>query len=127
MARKLKIMENEKHPLDDLKNDEITKKRPRVPKAAESYIPYIFSEDEIERIFAAADTLPLPKAPNANVLFQVKFPMILRMLYGCGFRIGEKGRSGRNPHAAHGAASHGRRLFPASAVQQAAPSGKLPV
>ena len=27
MARKLKIMENEKHPLDDLKNDEITRKR----------------------------------------------------------------------------------------------------
>ena len=62
---------------------------PRVPKVTESYIPYIFSEDEIERIFAAADTLPLPKAPNANVLFQVEFPMILRMLYGCGFRIGE--------------------------------------
>ena len=27
MVRKLKIMENEKHPLDDLKNDEITEKR----------------------------------------------------------------------------------------------------
>ena len=27
MARKLKILENEKHPLDDLKNDEITEKR----------------------------------------------------------------------------------------------------
>ena len=26
MVRKLKIMENEKHPLNDLKNDEITKK-----------------------------------------------------------------------------------------------------
>ena len=26
IARKVKIMENEKHPLDDLKNDEITKK-----------------------------------------------------------------------------------------------------
>jgi hypothetical protein len=26
MARKLKIMENEKHPLDELKNDEITAK-----------------------------------------------------------------------------------------------------
>ena len=26
MARKLKIMENEKHPLDDLKNGEITEK-----------------------------------------------------------------------------------------------------
>ena len=27
MARKLKNMENEKHPLDDLKNDKITEKR----------------------------------------------------------------------------------------------------
>ena len=27
MTRKVKIMENEKHPLDDLKNDEITEKR----------------------------------------------------------------------------------------------------
>ena len=27
MARKLEIMENEKHLLDDLKNDEITEKR----------------------------------------------------------------------------------------------------
>ncbi len=27
MARKLKIMENEKQPRDDLKNDEITEKR----------------------------------------------------------------------------------------------------
>ena len=27
MVRKLKIMENEKHALDDLKNDEIAKKR----------------------------------------------------------------------------------------------------
>ena len=26
MARKLKIMENEKHPFEDLKNDEITEK-----------------------------------------------------------------------------------------------------
>jgi hypothetical protein len=26
-ARELKIMENEKHPLDDLKNDEISEKR----------------------------------------------------------------------------------------------------
>ena len=26
-GRKQKIMENEKHPLDDLKNDEITEKR----------------------------------------------------------------------------------------------------
>ena len=33
MARKLKIMENEKHPLDDLKNDEITLKREKLKNA----------------------------------------------------------------------------------------------
>jgi hypothetical protein len=27
MARKLKIMENEKHPVEDLKNDKISEKR----------------------------------------------------------------------------------------------------
>ena len=30
MARKLKIMENKKHPLDNLKNDEITEKREKL-------------------------------------------------------------------------------------------------
>ena len=30
MSRKLKIMENEKHPRDDLKNDEITEKRDKL-------------------------------------------------------------------------------------------------
>ena len=33
MARKLKIMENEKHPLDDLKNDKITGKTWKMRKA----------------------------------------------------------------------------------------------
>ena len=30
MARKLKIMENEKHPIDDFQNDEITEKSKKV-------------------------------------------------------------------------------------------------
>ena len=30
MARKLKIMENEKHPIDDLKKDEITENREKI-------------------------------------------------------------------------------------------------
>ena len=30
MTRKVKIMENEKHPLDELKNDEITEKREKL-------------------------------------------------------------------------------------------------
>ena len=29
-ARKLKIIENEKHPFDDMKNDEITEKREKL-------------------------------------------------------------------------------------------------
>jgi hypothetical protein len=33
MARKLRIMENEKHQLDDLKNDEITGKREKMRNA----------------------------------------------------------------------------------------------
>ena len=43
MARKLKIMENEKHPLDDLKNDEITKK----PEKREMHteVPVIWREN----------------------------------------------------------------------------------
>ena len=44
MARKLKIMENEKHPLDDLKNDEITKKREKWEMPTEG--PGIWWENE---------------------------------------------------------------------------------
>ncbi|KRY04589.1 hypothetical protein T03_7997 [Trichinella britovi] len=33
MAKKLKIMENEKNPLDDLKNDEITETRREIWRA----------------------------------------------------------------------------------------------
>ena len=43
MARKLKIMENEKHPLDELKNDEITKKREKCEKHTEG--PGIWQEN----------------------------------------------------------------------------------
>ena len=43
MARKLKIMENEKHPLDDLKNDEITKKREKLEMHTEG--PGIWREN----------------------------------------------------------------------------------
>ena len=43
MARKLKIMENEKHPLDDLKNDEITKKREKLERHTEG--PGIWQEN----------------------------------------------------------------------------------
>ena len=43
MARKRKIMENEKHPLDDLKNDEITEKREK--REMHTVVPGIWREN----------------------------------------------------------------------------------
>ena len=47
MARKLKIMENEEHPLDDLKNVEITKKREKREMHSEG--PGIWRENRKSR------------------------------------------------------------------------------
>jgi integrase len=51
----------------------------------DNYVPYIFSEHEINDIFQLVDKY---KATN-NKLTHVQFPMLLRILYGCGLRLGE--------------------------------------
>ena len=61
---------------------------PIIPKVVDDYIPYIFSDTELERIFDAADDFKVTKAQH-NPHMQIEFPMILRILYGCGLRIGE--------------------------------------
>jgi len=61
---------------------------PIIPKVVDDYIPYIFSDTELERIFAAADNFTVTKG-QLNQHMQIEFPMILRLLYGCGLRIGE--------------------------------------
>jgi len=51
-----------------------------------SYVPYIFSEEEIKRIFIHSDGYPVSdSSPNRHLVL----PLILRMLYGCGLRISE--------------------------------------
>jgi integrase/recombinase XerD len=51
-----------------------------------SYIPYIFSEEEIRLIFNACDNYPQTKlSPNRHLIL----PLIIRMLYACGLRISE--------------------------------------
>lgn len=52
-----------------------------------SYAPYVFSADEISRLFTAADNI----AENAKLRKSTgtDFPMILRLLYGCGLRLNE--------------------------------------
>jgi len=61
---------------------------PVIPKVRDDYIPYIFSDDELDRVFAAADNIRITKT-QPNPYMKVEFPMILRLLYGCGLRIGE--------------------------------------
>ncbi|MDR0473498.1 MAG: tyrosine-type recombinase/integrase [Treponema sp.] len=61
---------------------------PIVPKIIDGYSPYIFSDEELNRIVSAADNnLFVKRQPNPYK--KTEFPMILRLLYGCGLRIGE--------------------------------------
>lgn len=61
---------------------------PPTPKVADDYVPYIFSDEELERIYDKADNLDV-SASKKNPLIQFEFPMIIRLMYGCGLRIGE--------------------------------------
>lgn len=71
--------------LEYLRSKEIPVYIPPRLKVPETYVPYLFSDAEIEIIFAAADSIPFRK----NSKHPIVFPMILRMLYSCGFRLGE--------------------------------------
>lgn len=60
---------------------------PERPMEDKSYTPYVFSENEIGRMFATADNL----VNNGNDFgfANQDFPVILRLLYGCGLRLNE--------------------------------------
>ena len=59
---------------------------PEIPRIPSDFTPYVFSMDEITQIFEAADDLVLDN-PNSRVA--AEFPMLFRILYGCGLRLGE--------------------------------------
>ena len=61
---------------------------PPYPKVPQNYVPYLFSDAELETIFRAADSIPV-LSRSAQPYFRMEFPMLLRMLYCCGFRLGE--------------------------------------
>lgn len=61
---------------------------PPVPKVHEDYIPYIFNDTELEGIFTSADNVIL-KRQEADPYLVIEFPVIVRLLYSCGLRIGE--------------------------------------
>lgn len=62
---------------------------PMPPKVKSDYIPYIYSEEELQRIMCCADTL-VPQNPNmCSSFFRLKIPMFIRILYSCGTRLEE--------------------------------------
>jgi integrase len=56
-----------------------------VAKDSVNFKPYIFTRQQIEDIFRQADNI----SPRGSVNNDIFYPVILRMLYGCGLRISE--------------------------------------
>ncbi len=62
---------------------------PQSPKAKSDYIPYIYSDKDLLLIMYYADNLA-PKNPNdCRNSFRLIVPIVIRILYGCGTRLGE--------------------------------------
>lgn len=62
---------------------------PDAPKVKSDYIPYIYSDAEILMIMHYADNLT-PRNPKlCSDFLHLKVPMVIRILYGCGTRLGE--------------------------------------
>ena len=61
---------------------------PSIPRVHDDYVPYIFSDTELNCIFESADNI-VQKDPKADPYLVTEFPVILRLLYSCGLRIGE--------------------------------------
>ena len=61
---------------------------PPIPKVVDDYVPYFFSDEELKNIFALSDNIIITKC-QPNPYIQLEFPMMLRIMYGCGLRVGE--------------------------------------
>lgn len=59
---------------------------PDAPYAEHTYLPYIYSDDEIIKVFHVCDNL---KTRYKDCRSPIILPMLLRMLYGTGMRLGE--------------------------------------
>lgn len=49
------------------------------------YVPYIFTRSEMLRFFSGADKMPQKRGSS----FSEMFPIVIRILYGCGLRVSE--------------------------------------
>jgi integrase len=60
-----------------------------LPKYSDDYMAYLFSDSEADKLFRAADRLDFIANNEAQRYQRRTFPMAIRMLYGCGLRLGE--------------------------------------
>lgn len=56
-------------------------------KVDDDYIAYLYSQEDISKIFSAADMLTFTSDKYPHM--RLEFPLILRLLYSCGLRLGE--------------------------------------
>jgi len=57
-----------------------------IPKGRSSFVPYVFTHEQIGRLLAAADQTPARlRSPRREIIY----PLIFRLLYGCGLRVSE--------------------------------------
>ena len=62
---------------------------PEIPRESHDYVPYIFTADEIARIIAETDNLAAIQPHNLDPQASAQMPVLIRLLYGCGLRLGE--------------------------------------
>lgn len=59
---------------------------PKLPRIKKSFVPYIFSKEQIQRIFEVCNSLDTTPSYNSSVY---TIPVLIRLLYGTGIRISE--------------------------------------
>jgi len=59
---------------------------PELPRIPSDFVPYVFSKDEMAQIFELVDDF-MVTSPDSRIA--AEFPVLLRILYGCGLRLGE--------------------------------------
>ena len=61
---------------------------PRTVITHDTYVPYLYSDEDIVKIFAVADSMVVSRA-RKNKYADKEIPLILRLLFCCGLRVGE--------------------------------------
>jgi len=59
---------------------------PEKPRVSSDYTPRLFNEEEFSRVISVADNFEYRRQPSKAT---VQFPILFRILYGCGLRLNE--------------------------------------